>query len=59
MENLANAVDHFCFRSVSITSKLSGVVEAEVANENTAYSNETRYPVSANKNEIRIAAVTK
>ena len=59
MENLAKAVAHFCFRSVSIISKLSGVVEAEVTNENKAYSSETRYPVFANRNETKIAADAK
>ena len=59
MENRANAVAHFCFRSVSIISKFRGVVEAAVTNENTAYNNEMRYPVLANRNETRIAAVIK
>jgi hypothetical protein len=59
MENLAKAVAHFCLRSVSITRRFRGVVEAEVANENAAYSNETRYPVLAKRNDVKIAAVAK
>jgi hypothetical protein len=59
MENRAKAVAHFCFCSVSIINKFRGVVEAAVANENTAYNNETKYPVFTNRNETRIAAVAK
>ncbi len=57
IENLAKAVAHFCFLSVSITSRLRGVVDAVVTNERTAYSNETEYCVVAKANEIRIAPV--
>jgi hypothetical protein len=59
MENLANAVAHFRLRSVSMIRRFRGVVDAEVTNENAAYSNETRYPVLAERNETRIAVVAK
>jgi len=59
MENLAKAVAHFCFRSVSMIRRFSGVVEADDTNENKAYSNETRYVVFASRNETRTPAVTK
>jgi hypothetical protein len=59
IDNRANPVAHLCLRSVSITRRFKGVVDAVVAKENIAYSNETDCTVPAKKNAANKPAVNK